>query len=100
MATTIDRFETAPRDNGGRVKKGWRITRYSFGACTVQHLRTGRSCSGVVDDHGNVIWPANNVTRWQLESEELVPFYREGCLPPHWKPGNDPTGRYMEGAQA
>lgn len=95
MATTIDRFETAPRDNGGRVTKGWRITRYTWGACTIQHLRSGRSCTGVVDDHGEIVYPLNDIHPLRMQWEDIVPFYREGMLPPHWKPGNDPTGRYI-----
>lgn len=56
MATMIDRFETQPRDNGGRVKAGWRITRYTFGRMTIQHLRTGRSHTGSDDGFGNIVY--------------------------------------------
>lgn len=51
---TTDRFEIE-RDSSNRIAKGWRITRYSFGRCTIQHLRTGRSNTGVIDDFGNVV---------------------------------------------
>lgn len=69
----IDRFETTPRDSGGRVHQGWRITRYAFGALTIQHLRSGRSHTGADDGYGNVIYPANPYYR--SDADELVPFY-------------------------
>lgn len=50
-----DRFEIK-RDAGNRVSKGWRVTRWiSSGAVTIQHLRTGRSKTGIVDNFGNVV---------------------------------------------
>lgn len=69
----IDRFETAPRDGGGRVTQGWRVTRYAFGGMTIQHLRSGRSHTGVDDGFGNVVYPDNPYYR--AESDALVPFY-------------------------
>ena len=81
---TIDCFETAPRDSGGRVTKGWRVTRYSFGALTVQHLRSGQSKTGVVDCFGDVVYPLNDIHAWRMDTDEIVPFYLEGCLPPHF----------------
>lgn len=83
---TIDRFETRPRVYN-RVSAGWRVQRYSFGMVTVQHLRSGRSNTGVIDDFGNVIYPANFIHTWRMNTEEIVPFYLDGMLPPHWKPG-------------
>lgn len=76
----IDRFETQPRDAGGRVTAGWRITRYAFGAVTIQHLRTGRSHSGVDDGYGNIVYPDN--AYYRSEADELVPFYPV-AHPPH-----------------
>lgn len=87
MPLYIDRFETRPRDGGGRVSAGWRLTRYTFGACSIQHLRTGRSNTGVVDDFGNVIDIGGTCPPYgRLAHDELVPFYLAGHLPPHWQP--------------
>ena len=75
MPVTKDRFvlETYPN---GTVIKGWRLERYSFGYATIQHLRSGRSYTGVIDDFGNVIYPANDIHGWAMDTEELVPFYK------------------------
>lgn len=70
----IDRFETRPRDRGGRVARGWRVTRYAFGGATIQNLRTGRSNSGVDDGFGNIVYPDN--AYYRSECDELVPYYR------------------------
>lgn len=87
MATTNDRFETRHREISGRVTAGWRVTRYSFGYVTVQHLRSGRSKTGVIDCFGNVIYPENNIHSWRIATEEIVPFYESERIPPHWTPG-------------
>jgi len=76
MSTQLDRFETRPRDAGGRVVGGWRVTRYSWGHATIQHLRSGASQTGVVDCYGNVVPVDFRIIRWTMETEELVPFYK------------------------
>lgn len=92
MPYTNDRFETRPRDSGNRVTAGWRVTRYSFGSVVVQHLRYGRSKTGVIDCFGEIVYPENNIHPWRMETEETIPFYRDGNLPPHWKPGMSGRG--------
>lgn len=75
MATTIDRFELS-RDSGNRVKKGWRVTRYTFGHVTCQHLRTGASKTGVIDDFGGIQSTSTYIhSEYAFNHEELVPFY-------------------------
>lgn len=75
MPTMIDRFELS-RDKGGRVSKGWRVTHYSFGRCTMQHLRTGASKTGVMDCFGN-IQSADSymISEYSRDNETLVEFY-------------------------
>lgn len=71
MATMLDRFETRPRDTGNRVTAGWRITRYTFGVMTIQHLRTGRSHTGADDGFGNITYGGDA----RLSHDELLDFY-------------------------
>lgn len=77
MATSIDRFETKPRDNAKNITQGWRITRYSFGGCTIQHLRSGRRHSGVDDGFGNIVDAGSNAynANIHMHHDEIVPFY-------------------------
>lgn len=76
MATTIDRFVLSQDSSGKRVKKGWRLTRYSFGIVTIQHLRTGACKTGVIDDFGDIT-PGNTYLQatYAFDNEEIVPFY-------------------------
>jgi hypothetical protein len=76
MPAYIDRFVLS-RDSKGKIYKGWRVTRYSFGRCTIQHLRTGASKTGVVDCFGNVIGADSYmISDYAREWETLVEFYQ------------------------
>lgn len=77
MPVTKDRFVLETCNHSGRVVKGWRLERYSFGRAIIQHLRSGRSYTGVIDDFGNVIYPANDIHPWQMDTEEIVPYYKD-----------------------
>ena len=75
MPAMIDRFELA-RYEGGRVSKGWRVTRYTFGHCTMQHLRTGASKTGVIDCFGNIqSVDSYMISEYSRDNETLVEFY-------------------------
>ena len=76
MSAMIDRFELS-RDNSGKVNKGWRITRYSFGHCTIQHLRKGDSKTGVIDCFGNIVGADTYlISNYSREWEILVEYYK------------------------
>lgn len=72
MTTMIDRFETRPRDSGGRVSAGWRITRYTFGRMTIQHLRTGRSHTGSDDGFGNIVYGMGDA---RMPHDDIIDFH-------------------------
>ena len=76
MSISIDRFELM-RDSSNKVKKGWRIERFiSLGVAIIQHLRSGESKTGVIDDFGNIIDCHHYlVTDYAYNNEEIVPFY-------------------------
>lgn len=77
MASTIDRFVLEKDSDGRRVKKGWRVQRYSFGHTVIQHLRTGASRTGVIDDFGNIQYATSYLhAAYAFDHEELVPFYK------------------------
>lgn len=72
----IDRFETQPRDAGGRITAGWRITRYAFGTVSMQHLRTGRSHTGADDGFGNIVQQPARMLTYYLHTDDLLEYYR------------------------
>ena len=81
---TDDRIVLEREHHTGKISKGWRVRRYSFGKVTMQHLRSGNSKTGVIDDFGNIVdCDSYLVSTYAVQHETIVPFYSVSA-PPHY----------------